>query len=128
MHNLPMGKNHWKWNGGMKISGGYKFILSRNHPNKDANGYVKEHRLVMEKHLGRYLAREEIIHHINENKLDNRLENLMVLSRKEHRKIHAGTSTVSGVVVCELCGLLQEAKGLCRTHYYHFRRKFIKRY
>ena len=50
---------------------------------------IYEHRFVMEKHLGRVLKRYEWIHHINENKTDNRIENLQLMSPAVHRKTHA---------------------------------------
>jgi len=68
-----------KWNGGrIKTIEGYIKILSPNHPYKncDGRGYVLEHRLVMEKKLGRYLLPTEVIHHINKIRDDNRIENL----------------------------------------------------
>lgn len=46
--------------------------------------FVREHRWVMQEHLGRKLESCEQVHHINGNHLDNRLENLMILSAKEH--------------------------------------------
>lgn len=49
---------------------------------------MMEHRFIMEKHLGRKLKRSESIHHINSKKYDNRLENLMVVTEKEHCKFH----------------------------------------
>ena len=52
------------------------------------NGDMKEQRWVMTKHLGRELLPTEIVHHINFDKLDNRLENLQVVSRAEHNTIH----------------------------------------
>ncbi len=47
-----------------------------------------EHRLLMEKHLGRRLNRNEVVHHINEDRRDNRLENLRVMSLGEHARLH----------------------------------------
>lgn len=49
---------------------------------------IKEHRWVLEQHLGRKLESWEHIHHINENKLDNRVENLKIVTNSEHRREH----------------------------------------
>ena len=49
---------------------------------------IKVHRLIMEKHIGRKLLSTEIVHHINQNKLDNRFSNLLIVSRSEHNRIH----------------------------------------
>lgn len=78
------------WRGGIKKSGaGYLKKFCPVHPYADSNGYVMEHRLVMEKQLGRFLDPKEDVHHINEIKDDNRSENLMVVTRSQHKKIHA---------------------------------------
>ena len=50
--------------------------------------YRAEHRMIMEAHIGRHLSRNEHVHHINENKSDNRLENLELLTNSEHQKRH----------------------------------------
>jgi len=70
------GKEHPNWKGGRrKTPQGYIMVRRPNHP-KAQNGYVQEHRLVMEKYLGRHLTSTENVHHKNNNKADNRIENL----------------------------------------------------
>lgn len=49
---------------------------------------VVEHRYIMEQHLGRKLESYEVVHHINGNHNDNRLENLQVMTWSEHSKLH----------------------------------------
>lgn len=66
----------------------YYYIKVKNHPFGGKQKYFPEHVLVMEKHLGRYIKKGELVHHINENTLDNRIENLEVMTRSTHMKHH----------------------------------------
>ena len=75
------------WKGGrVKSPAGYIFIFRPEHPFCNSSGYVREHRLVMEKHLGRYLKPKERVHHINEIKDDNRLKNLKLFPNENKHK------------------------------------------
>lgn len=88
---LPSGENSPSWKGGRTLHQGKYWLVSKpNHPNADRLGYVREHRLVMEEQIGRILNTNELIHHINGNTTDNRIENLQIISRSEHMKKHLG--------------------------------------
>lgn len=84
------GPHNPHWRGGFyRHSNGYIRVWAPEHPHAESRGYVMEHRLVMEEHLGRYLTRDEVVHHINEQRDDNRIENLMLFSdNAEHLKHH----------------------------------------
>lgn len=74
------GEGHPDWKGGVRTVGWYRYIYSPDHPNKTNQNGVAEHRLVMERHIGRYLRKEEAVHHVNGDTLDNRIENLELYS------------------------------------------------
>jgi hypothetical protein len=96
------GEGHPEWTGGRILTKhGYWKVFCPDHPECQRvnqmrmakspgyyyrkQKYVWEHRLVMEKHLGRYLKSQEVVHHINGDKGDNRLENLQLFqSNAEH--------------------------------------------
>jgi len=80
-HKNKIGEKSHCWKGGKMINGkGYVDIYSRGHPNARGGKYVLEHRLVMEKKIGRYLLPSEHVHHKNGIKTDNRVENLELWS------------------------------------------------
>ena len=71
-----------------KRTDGYIGVYVPDHPFCNADGYVMEHRLVMEEYLGRYLTKDEVVHHVNHKRNDNRLENLRVMTFEEHARMH----------------------------------------
>ena len=90
---------HPKWKGGrIKDKYGYVLIYNPDHPLAVKGRYVREHRGVMEEHLGRVLKPEEVVHHINGIKDDNRIENLALCTNNaEHiKKYHKENPKVSG--------------------------------
>jgi len=58
------------------VRNGYILVKCKNHPYSNYGGYVREHRLVMEEHLGRYLTKKEVVHHKDDNILNNDICNL----------------------------------------------------
>jgi hypothetical protein len=68
---------------------GYVYIKDYNHPRRSNQNLIAEHRLVVEKEIGRYLKKWEVVHHINHIKTDNNLQNLFLCGTElEHRKVH----------------------------------------
>lgn len=81
-------KGRFKFNKGQYKQNGYILVYRPKHPNSSTNGYIKEHRLVMSTYLDRSLSFGEIVHHINGDKTDNRIENLQLMTKSEHGKLH----------------------------------------
>lgn len=80
-----MERNHF-WNGGRTIDKhGYILVKSPDHPRRSKAGYVREHRLVMEAHIGRLLEPHEVVHHIDGDRGNNDICNLRLYqSNAEH--------------------------------------------
>lgn len=82
------------WNGGRQMHrNGYIYIYSPDHPYCDRHKMVFEHRLVVERLIGRYLLPKEEIHHLNKIKHDNKPNNLVAfIDRSSHQKFEMGLS------------------------------------
>ena len=77
------------WKGGRwKNKKGHVLILKKGHPMADYRGYIMEHRYVMSEYLGRILRDDEVVHHKNGVKDDNRIENLEIMTNAEHTILH----------------------------------------
>lgn len=72
------------WKGGRFEHGGYVLVWKPEHPNANKRGYILEHRLVLSEKLGRPLMKDEVGHHLNGIKNDNRPENLCALFKPVH--------------------------------------------
>lgn len=73
----------------MSIMGHYEYTIEKTHPRANKEGQVYVHVLEAEKKLGRLLFPEEVVHHIDENKLNNHPDNLMVFATKsDHTSFH----------------------------------------
>jgi len=93
------GNLNTSWKSDKRISHGYKLIRCPNHPFKNDDDFVFEHRLVAEKYLLnkensveingiKYLLPKYEVHHKDFNKLNNDVNNLLVLTKSEHRRLH----------------------------------------
>lgn len=88
---IPKKEKSSKWKGGKIISNNYIYIYSPSHPYAKEKGgslYVAEHRLVMEKKLGRYLKSNEIVHHIDGDSKNNNINNLVLTNVHKHIAEH----------------------------------------
>lgn len=85
--------------------GSYLYALVPDHPNANKNGYVLLHRVVMENYIGRNLKDNEVVHHINHNRYDCRLENLELMTKEEHTELHKNEKEGLYVLAkCPECG------------------------
>ena len=83
------GSKSSSWKGGKKYTNqGYVLVLDKEDPKSDTNGYIFEHRKIMSEKIGRTLDDDEVVHHINGIKDDNRIENLELLTKGEHTTLH----------------------------------------
>lgn len=101
------------WKGGhIGITTGYQYIRI---DGKD----IGEHILVAEKKIGRRLKEDEVVHHINGDKTDNRPENLQVMTNSEHVKLHhPKTKREKPCRRCEKVRIIH-GRGLCANCYHH---------
>lgn len=117
-----LGPAHPLYKGPVRHRSGYIRMRVLGHPYAMADGYVFEHRLVMEKKLGRHLLPHETVHHVNGKRDDNRIENLVLCqTQKEHFAHH-----IKPKKPCLWCSRDASRRRLCRIHYRRVQRRMVK--
>ena len=71
-----------------KRKDGYVYVYFPDHPKSNKDGYIMEHVLVMECIIGRHISEDEVVHHINHIRYDNRSVNLQLMTKKDHMRMH----------------------------------------
>lgn len=126
-----IGEGNPNWKGGTHITNGYRVIDQRGRAQEgEDNRRIFEHRLIMEKIVGRELTANEVVHHVDENRLNNSPENLQLLTRAEHAILHHGANGqwTRGHDSCVSCGETtrkHQGRGLCSRC--HARSRYVPR-
>lgn len=116
------GNKNKRFSGGRHVTAkGYVLALRPEHPNANGEGYVFEHRLVMEQTLGRLLTKDERVHHINGKRDDNRPENLELFGDNIEHLAHSHTRPPCW------CGKPHYGRGVCRNHWRQLRDEELRR-
>jgi len=93
------GKNSKHWQGGEIIIGNRVWVYDPQHPNAKYNhNYVVRSRWLMSKKIGRAIRRNEDVHHINGDRTDDRIENLVLLTHKAHGKLLKHTEATKQII------------------------------
>lgn len=118
-HNLNLkGELNSQWKGGRVKIGDYWYLRKPNHPNAQKSGYIAEHVFLMSQHLGRPLEKGEVVHHINEDKEDNRIENLKLVTIQTHPLEHLTDMSDRICAICDSHETYIDKNGSPLWHFY----------
>lgn len=103
---LYHGKATGRWNGGRSTNkAGYILVMDKDHHHADKRGYVLEHVAVMSSAIGNAIPKGMVVHHLNEIKTDNRIENLVLMDANAHLALHAELRKREAKP-CKACGTI----------------------
>ena len=106
------GKNHPNWKSVINYTkNGYKTVFCPSHPRSNKNR-VLFHFLVVEEYLGRFLKKDEIVHHIDGDKLNNDINNLWISNSSKHAKAHKSTEDIVYTLLREGKAKFNRKKGI----------------
>jgi hypothetical protein len=77
---------------------GYWYVSNPTHPGANRQGHVPEHHLVVEQETGALIQNGFVVHHIDEDKKNNDIDNLQVMTKSEHRALHMRLAHERGLV------------------------------
>ena len=104
------------------IGGGYMYCRTNPvHPNANSNGLYPLHRVRMENKVKRLLTYNDVVHHVDGNKNNNLIENLELMTRRNHAKGHR-PNVPHITCVCGQCG----KRFALRPNFYRGRMKTSK--
>ena len=90
-----MGKKHPNWKGGKYMTrAGYVVVLNPKHPFADIKGYIFEHRIIVEKQIGRYLKPKEKCHHLEKKDNNNPKMLMAFINNSAHIRFHKNPDNV----------------------------------
>ena len=107
---LNKGDGHYRYKGGSLHKDGYKVIYI-------SGKRTLEHRHIMEEHIKRTLEKDEVLHHKNGNKLDNRIKNLEIVNRSEHFYIHRPFNPNRKYKKCPTCEVVKQSNEFHKNKY-----------
>lgn len=126
------GEKNLNWKGGQYIhKGQYTYLKKPNHPNADKNGYVTRHVFVYTEYYKCCMLSWSIIHHIDENKHNDKIENLQGMVRNKHISHHQTKRKRNkynlGDRICLLCNSIDTYinKKTSREIWYKYKDGFI---
>ena len=87
-HAVASAQHRWKPGSRTGSTGHVKVRVGKGHPLADPNGWAYEHIVIWVSAGNQRPGKSEVLHHINEEKTDNRIENLRLMTRAEHNRLH----------------------------------------